>query len=278
VSLRKPMEVSRPGGAVVAKDEPAHRGPRAWGLVAVGVGLGVVLVAGALVLRMASRARENAEQSVSELPQQSERAADQSPARPAESSTEKADRIPDRPVGRSTIAAQPQPKTVQSPTVSTEPVIKLATDSAVRAVRAVRTDTAIVATRPQGDLQAKVGVAPPPPTPSVTATAADARAVASEFLTWCNHRQWQDVERLPSLEGAPELRTELIRLVRSAPDFQAGFERLASRPVLADRTFTTDFVLDLEWRGGQRQLRVTVSAELSNGSWHLAGFGVHSPD
>jgi hypothetical protein len=128
-------------------------------------------------------------------------------------------------------------------------------------------------------VQAKV-VVPPPPPPSVTATVADARAVASEFLTWCNHRQWRDVERLPALEGAgsPELRNELIGLIRGARDFQAGFERLASRPVLADRTFTTDFVLDLEWRGGHRQLQVTVSAELSNGSWHLAGFGVHPPD
>ena len=134
------------------------------------------------------------------------------------------------------------------------------------------------AARPQGEVQPKVVVAPPPPTPSVTATAADARAVASEFLTWCNHRQWRDVERLPALEGSADLRNELIRLIRSAPDFQAGFERLASRPVLSDRTFTTDFVLDLEWRGGQRQLQVTVSAELSNGSWHLAGFGVHPPD
>ena len=127
-------------------------------------------------------------------------------------------------------------------------------------------------------VQPKVVVTPPPPPPSVTATVADARAVASEFLTWCNHRQWRDVERLPSLEGSADLRNELIRLIRSAPDFQAGFERLASRPVLSDRTFTTDFVLDLEWRGGQRQLQVTVSAELSNGSWHLAGFGVHPPD
>jgi hypothetical protein len=48
--------------------------------------------------------------------------------------------------------------------------------------------------------------------------------------------------------------------------------------MVTDRTFTTDFILDLEWRGGQQQLLVTVSAELSNGLWHLAGFGVHPPD
>jgi hypothetical protein len=102
--------------------------------------------------------------------------------------------------------------------------------------------------------------------------------VANEFLTWCNHRQWRDVERLPALDGSADLRAELIRLVRSASDFQAGFERLASRPVMSDHTFTTDFTLDLDWRGGQRQVQVTVVAELSSGVWHLAGFGVHPPD
>ena len=158
---------------------------------------------------------------------------------------------------------------VQLPAVTTEPAIKPSVDSTVRS------DTA--GARQQAEAQPKTVVTPPPP-PSATATVADARAVASEFLTWCNHLQWRDVERLPKLEGSADLRNELVRLIRSAPDFQAGFERLASRPVLSDRTFTTDFILDLEWRGGHRQLQVTVSAELSNGSWHLAAFGVHPPD
>jgi hypothetical protein len=157
---------------------------------------------------------------------------------------------------------QQQQQTVSLPAATTEPAIKPAGDGVAR------TDTAGVGARPQSEVQPNVVVTPP----SVTATVADARAVASEFLTWCNHRQWQDVERLPSLEGSADLKSALVRLIRNAPDFQAGFERLASRPVLSDRTFTTDFVLDLEWRGGQRQLRVTVSAELSNGLWHLAGF------
>jgi len=127
------------------------------------------------------------------------------------------------------------------------------------------------------DVQPKVAVTQPP-TPTVTASAADARAVASEFLTWCNHRQWRDVDRLSALDGSSELRSQLIDLIRKAPDFQAGFERLASQPTVSDGTFTTDFVLDLEWRGGQRQLAVVVRAQLSNGAWHLAGFGIHTPD
>jgi hypothetical protein len=235
-------------------------------MLAAGIGVGIVLVGGVIILRPAPPASEKTVQPASEIPQQ------RSPATAAQSSTKETTRIPDRTVAPSKTAAQPQHESVQPPTASPEAAIKPAPDSGVR------TDTASAAVRPQGELQPKLVVTPPPPTPSVTATAADARAVASEFLTWCNHRQWRDVERLPSLEGSAELRTELIRLIRSAPDLQAGFERLASRPVLADRTFTTDFVLDLEWRGGQRQLQVTVSAELSSGSWHLAGFGVHPPD
>ena len=275
VSLRKPIEATPSSNAVVelapaiasAEDRSARSGRRAWGMLAAGAGVGVVLVAGAIVLRPAPRASEKTAQPVSEIPQHSGSAANQ-PTAPAGSSPKETTRIPDRTVAPSKTAAQPQHESVQLPTAGSE----AAPDSAVRP------DTASAAVRPQGELQPKVVVTPPQPAPSVTATAADARAVASEFLTWCNHRQWQDLERLPSLEGSAELRTELIRLIRSAPDLQAGFERLASRPVLTDRRFTTDFVLDLEWRGGQRQLQVTASAELSSGSWHLAGFGVHPPD
>jgi len=295
VSLRAPMEASRPAAPVVeaapamarGEDRPTRSGLRTLGLFAAGVGLGAVLLAGAIVLRPASRGSETTAPTASDIPQPSGGAANRSSTPPADSSTRSTRRIPDRPAGRSTTAAQPpqsrpadrsmtavQPRrdTIQVPAATTEPAIKPAADSAVR------TDTATVAVRPQGEAQPKGAVAPAPPAPAVTATVADARAVASEFLTLCNHRQWRDVDRLPSLAGSAELRTALIGLVRSAPDLEAGFDRLASRPVLSERTFTTDFVLDLEWRGGQRQLEVTVSAELSNGSWHLAGFGVQPPD
>jgi len=282
-SLRKPMEASRPANVRVGStktitttdERPTSRRRRSLVVLAVGVGLAAVLTAGAVMLRPASRAGENAASSISEIPA-SRRAARQSSTTPAESLPKEAIR-PDRPIaGLVTKAQQQQQQQQQTGSVratSTEPAIKPAAESVVRS------DTAGVGARSQSEAQPNVVVAPPPPPPpSVTATVADARAVASEFLTWCNHRQWGDVERLPSLEGSADLKTELVRLIRSAPNFQAGFERLASRPVLSDRTFTTEFVLDLEWRGGQRQFRVTVSAELSNGSWHLAGFGVHPPD
>jgi serine/threonine-protein kinase len=274
-SLRKPIVPARPSHVVVEssrtaatpENRSAQGGSRALGLLVGGVGLALVVGAGALVLRSARSRSEKPVPSVSEV---SQRVASRQPTSPAESSTKQTIRIPDQPAARSITASQPQQETAHVPTTGAQPAIKPAIDSVVR------TDTASAGLRPQGEVQPTLVT--PPPSPSATATAADARAVASEFLTWCNHRQWRDVERLPSLEGSTELRTSLIGLIRSAPDFQAGFERLASRPMVTDRTFTTDFVLDLEWRGGQRQLQVTVSAELSNGSWHLAGFGVHPPD
>ena len=280
VSLRKPMVASRQTVAGVEsapavasiRDRSARRGPRSLGMLAAGAGVVAVLAAGAVILRPAPRVSEKTALPTPEAPQPSGVGTKQSPTIPPESSAKKANRVPDRPVAGPVAAAQPRLQTNQLPTPTTEPAITPAVDSAVRA------DTTRVAPRPPGEAQPRVVVTPPPPPPSVTATVTDARAVASEFLTWCNHRQWRDVEQLPSLEGSADLRNELIRLIRSGPDFQAGFERLASRPVLSDRTFTTDFVLDLEWRGGQRQLQVTVIAELSNGSWHLAGFGVHPPD
>jgi serine/threonine-protein kinase len=277
VSLRKPMEASRPadvGDAVTiatSVERPRRRGPRAWGLLAAGVGLAAVLAMSAIMLRGAPGAIEKPVPSVSAPPQRSGGAANQSPMKPAEPSAPRATPIVDRPVAKSATGNQSPHEVAPLQTASTEPTIKPTIDTAVRG------DTGRGSVRPQSEVQSQAVVTPPQP-PAVTATVADARGVANEFLTLCNHRQWRDVERLPSLEGSAELRTELIGRIRNAPDFQAGFERLASRPVVSDRTFTTDFVVDLEWRGGQRQLQVTVSAELSNGSWHLAAFGVHAPD
>jgi serine/threonine-protein kinase len=277
VSLRTPMEPSRAGGVaeppatiVAISDRPAGHPRRTWALVAAVVGVGAVLAVGAVVLGGGPTAVETPAPSASASAQPSVGAVYQSRTKPP-ASINKTTSIVDRPAATSTTGSQSQHEAVQVATPSIEPAIKPAVDSAGRS------DTTKAAVRPQSEAQPQAVVTPPQP-PSVAATVADARAVANEFLTLCNHRQWRDVERLPSLEGSAELRTELIGRIRSAPDFQAGFERLASRPVLSDRTFTTDFVVDLEWRGGQRQLQVTVSAELSNGSWHLAAFGVHPPD
>jgi hypothetical protein len=272
-SLRKPIEASRPAEVVVAAPTaPATptRGPRSWPLVAAGVGLGAVLVAAAVMLRSTPPvAQKTTPPTTSETPPTSGVTARQSTT---DSSAKQVGAVGERSVTAAATVVPSQQQTTQVPTAATEPTTKPAIDSGVRA------DTTSMPARPQGEAQPRVIAAPPPPPPASVATVADARAVASEFLTWCNHRQWRDVERLPSLEGSAELRTELIRLIRSATDFQAGFERLASRPVVSERTFTTDFILDLEWRGGQRQLEVTVTAELTNGAWHLAGFGVHPPD
>ena len=273
VSLRKPIGRARARDAVteapatIMRPEAPPRGQdrRPLGMLAAGVGVAAVLVAGsAVLLRPAPRVSESvvsptSRQSVAlpiDTPKKQTRRSTAPPTAQSEPTTQQR-------------AAKSQPSAATTEPATTEPATKPAAETAPPI-------DMTTPTRQQGEVQTKSEVTPPPP--AVIASVADARSVANEFLTLCNHRQWRDVERLQSLEGVAELRTELIRLVRSSPDFQAGFERLASRPVLGDRTFATDFVLDLEWRGGQRQLAVTVSAELSNGSWHLAGFGVHPPD
>jgi len=93
--------------------------------------------------------------------------------------------------------------------------------------------------------------------------------VASEFLTWCNHRQCK-IHAASLARGVGGAATELIRLIRSAPDLQAGFERLArgrwSRSARSHR-----FCPRSRMARRTTTASVTVSAELSSGSWHLAG-------
>jgi serine/threonine-protein kinase len=272
VSLAKPMEASRAGTAgleqvapvapVASVGERSSRGtPRTIGLVAAGVGAVALLAAGAIMLRP-----------LPSVPPRSEHAATPSTTVPGEPSMKKTTPVADRPAVRPTRTPEPTKQAMEAQqVVGIEKTITSVADSAVRA------DTSVAVIRPQGETQSKALPAASVAA-STAATAADARAAASEFLTWCNHRQWQDVERLASLDSSPDLRTQLINLIRKAPDFQAGFERLASRPVSSDTAFTTDFILDLEWRGGARQFEVTIRAELSNGTWHVAGFGVRQPD
>ena len=275
VSLRKPIETPRSGATIIMQapaveignEQPRRNGRRTLGLSVAGVGL-ALLVAGALLFRTSKLSEKTTARPDSEVVLQSGGATTRSTGLPAESSTDKTQTVEHRAVSRSTTAAQPP----QLQSAATEPALKAATDIAAG------TDTALAVIRAQGDSQSKPVGTLPAMTPAVAATVADARAVAREFLTWCNHRQWQDVERLSSLEGSADMRSRLIDVIRKAPDFQAGFERVASQPVLSDHAFTTDFILDLEWRGGQQQLEVTVSAELSNGAWRLAGFAVRRPD
>ncbi|MFI5244464.1 MAG: hypothetical protein ACHQQR_04505, partial [Gemmatimonadales bacterium] len=120
--------------------------------------------------------------------------------------------------------------------------------------------------------------APNPVPPAVSATLADARAVARAFVTLCNQRRWRDLELLGSVEGDAALRAEIVRLVHTAPDFAAGFDRVASTPSASGDGFSTEFVIDLEWRGGKRLAMVRLQAVSQNGAWKLAAFGVSPAD
>ncbi len=109
--------------------------------------------------------------------------------------------------------------------------------------------------------------------PMAPASVADSRTVARQFVTMLNQRRWSEVEQLTSLGGDATLRTELVRLVHSAPDFAAGFETVASAPESATDGFTTEFVLAIEWRGGKKLVTVRLRAAGQPGQWRLAAFG-----
>ncbi|MFI5311468.1 MAG: protein kinase [Gemmatimonadales bacterium] len=120
--------------------------------------------------------------------------------------------------------------------------------------------------------------APATNAPTTIATLADARKVGREFATILNQHRWRDLEQLPSTGGTATLRDEMIRLTRNAPEFDAGFDRVASAPIAARDGFDTEFVLDLQWRGGKRLMTVRAHAVLRDGEWHLAGFAVDSAE
>src|ERR1019366_6608646 len=126
--------------------------------------------------------------------------------------------------------------------------------------------------------------APPPAAPAATAlgataTLADARAAASAFVTLLNKQRWREVEQPASLEGGDAaMRTELVRLTRTATDFAAGFDRVASPPIAAGDAFLTEFVLELEWKGGRKLVQLRVRAEKVDGAWRLAAFGASSAE
>ena len=106
------------------------------------------------------------------------------------------------------------------------------------------------------------------------ANLADARRLGRAFVTLLNQRQWRDVEQMERHGGDPALRDELVRLVRMAPEFAAGFDRLPSSPVPAGDGAETEFAIDLQWRGGHRVMQVHAASVWRDGAWHLAGFGV----
>ncbi len=117
-----------------------------------------------------------------------------------------------------------------------------------------------------------------PPVPTIPAAAiTDARKIARDFVTMVNQQRYRELAQIPAHGGDPAQRAELIRLVQNGQDFAAGFDRVASAPDRTPDGFVTDFVLDLEWKGGHKQMLVQAYATMQNGSWHLAGFGVEAP-
>jgi serine/threonine-protein kinase len=114
--------------------------------------------------------------------------------------------------------------------------------------------------------------------PTTSATLADARTAARQFVTMLNQHRWSELEQLEPFGGDAELRTELLQLTRSAPGFAVGFERVASLPSPTPDGFATDFIVDVEWRGGKRLATVRLRAVAQGGTWRLAAFGVSTPD
>jgi serine/threonine protein kinase len=115
-----------------------------------------------------------------------------------------------------------------------------------------------------------------PAAPAIpAATTADARRFGREFVTMLNQRKHRELGQVISLGGDAALRAELIKLAESAPDFAAGFDRVASAPGPWAKGFETDFVVDLTWRGGSKLMRVQLFVESTDGAWRLAGMAVH---
>ncbi|HVZ50008.1 MAG TPA: protein kinase [Gemmatimonadaceae bacterium] len=117
-----------------------------------------------------------------------------------------------------------------------------------------------------------------PPAPAIPAAPAatrdDARKLGRDFVTMLNQRQFRDVAAIPAMGGDAGARDELIRLVQSAADFAAGFDRLPVAPAPWTKGFETEFDVDLEWRGGKKLLRVRLYAAQVDGAWRIAGLAV----
>lgn len=116
----------------------------------------------------------------------------------------------------------------------------------------------------------------PPSTPDVPAASRDdARKIGRDFVTQLNQRRYRDIAQIPQVGGDAAARAELLKLVESAPDFSAGFDRLPSNPESWARGFVTEFDVDLQFRGGSRLMRVRAYAvPTDGGGWRIAGLGV----
>jgi serine/threonine-protein kinase len=140
-----------------------------------------------------------------------------------------------------------------------------------------KTDVPPAAAPPTVSPAASSAAAPATASPAAaigsTARLEDARAVASAFVALLNKGRWREVEQFAALEGDAATRAELVKLTRTATDFAAGFDRVASAPVPAGDAFLTEFVLELEWKGGHKLVQLRARAEKHDGAWRLAAFG-----
>jgi serine/threonine-protein kinase len=126
--------------------------------------------------------------------------------------------------------------------------------------------------RPEPAAAAATTPASPPAAVPPAATVADARRLGREFVTLLNQHRYRELGQIPQVGGDAAARAELIKLTETAADFAAGFDRVASAPADWANGFETDFVLDLEWRGGKKQLRIRLFAAHNETGWHTAGF------
>ena len=103
---------------------------------------------------------------------------------------------------------------------------------------------------------------------------ADARRLGREFVTLLNQHRYRELAQIPAVGGDAGARAELIKLTETAADFAAGFDRVASAPSDWKDGFETDFVLDLEWRGGRKLVRVRLFASHGDSGWRTVGIAI----
>ena len=118
---------------------------------------------------------------------------------------------------------------------------------------------------------------PSPPTSAVTAaTLADARLIASRFVTSLNQRRVREVTALTAIGGDASLRAELIARCDKAAEFSVGIDRQASTPRDWTNGFETDVSIETVWRNGRKLLRVHLYASRGADGWQLVGIGLEA--
>lgn len=92
-----------------------------------------------------------------------------------------------------------------------------------------------------------------------------------------NQRRYRELAQIPAMGGDQAARAHLARLVESAADFSAGFDRLPSAPEAWSTGFFTEFDLDLQYRDGSKLLRARLYMVPDGSGWRVAGLMVEPP-